>query len=68
MDLPALRARLNLTQAGLAEKLGVSPGHIGDIERGHRKLTLSLAAKLEHLSGDAGIVEQVVAERIEAGA
>lgn len=64
MDLPALRKRLDLTQAKLAERLGVSPGYVADIERGHRPLTLELAAKLERLSGEGGIVQAVVDERI----
>jgi transcriptional regulator with XRE-family HTH domain len=62
----AARTALGLTQAAFAEKLGVSPGHIGDLERGHRTLSLKLAVKLQELvdpnSEDRPIVAAVVAE------
>lgn len=63
MQVAAIRKDLCLSQAAFAEKLGVSPGHIGDIERGHRKLTIELASRLEALSGRVGIVAAVVAEK-----
>lgn len=68
MDVTAIRTDMGLSQASLAEKLGVSPGHIGDIERGHRKLTIALASKLEALSGREGLVAAVVAEKTAAAA
>lgn len=68
MQIADIRSDLGLSQAMLAEKLGVSPGHIGDIERGHRKLTIELAAKLEALSGKSGIVAFVVAEKTGSAA
>ncbi len=36
VNLKALRARYELTQAGLAEKSGLSAGFIGEIEVGHK--------------------------------
>lgn len=63
MDIPAIRADLKLTQAQLAQQLAISPGHMGDIERGHRKLTIKLAARLEEISQRDDIVSAVVAER-----
>lgn len=63
MELVAIRTELGLTQAAMAEKLGVSPGYIGDLERDHRKLSIGLAAKLEALSGRKGIVDAVVARK-----
>lgn len=63
MQVSDIRTDMGLSQAALADKLGVSPGHIGDIERGHRKLTINLAAKLEALSGRDDIVAAVVAEK-----
>jgi putative transcriptional regulator len=64
MQLADVRTDLALSQAALAEKLGVSPGHIGDIERGHRKLTIKLALRLESIFGLTGIVAAVVAKKI----
>lgn len=42
-----IRKDLGFTQATLADALNVSPGYIGDIERGHRGLSLKLAMRLE---------------------
>lgn len=63
MDLAEIRTSLNLTQAALAARLGISPGHVGDLERGHRKLTIKLAAKLEEISQRPGIVDAVVSQK-----
>lgn len=63
MDVAAYRKSLNLTQAKFAEQLGVSPGHVGDLERGHRRLTIRLASKLEDLTKQSGIIAAVVAEQ-----
>jgi len=64
MELVTIRTELGLTQEVLAEKLGVSPGHIGDLERGRRSMTLELAGKLEALAGKPGIVAAFVAEKL----
>lgn len=66
MDVTALRKGLNLTQEQFAAALGVSPGHVGDLERGRRKLSIPLAAKLEKLADRPGIVAAVVAEKTGA--
>lgn len=64
MELVTIRTELGLTQEVLAERLGVSPGHIGDLERGRRHLTLDLVSKLEKLAGRPGIVAAFVAEKL----
>jgi transcriptional regulator with XRE-family HTH domain len=66
MELVALRNSLNLTQAAFAEKLGVSPGYIGDLERGHRGLSLKVAARLDALTGKTNFVSQVVDRKTAA--
>jgi transcriptional regulator with XRE-family HTH domain len=43
----ALRKDNGFTQATFAKALGVSPGYIGDIERGHRFVSLKLAMRME---------------------
>jgi transcriptional regulator with XRE-family HTH domain len=63
MDLVQIRTDLNLTQAALAAKIGVSPGYVADIERGHRKLTIRVAALLEAACECKGLVDAVVAEK-----
>ena len=63
MDLAALRADLKLTQAEMADRLGVSNGLIGDIERGRRTVSLQLAAKIEQAFGRHGVVAEVVAAK-----
>lgn len=40
------RAELELTQAELAEKLGVSPSILSDIKKGRRPLSLDLMQKI----------------------
>ena len=40
------RGRLCLSQAGLAEKAGVSPGYVGEIESGRKLPTLDILEKL----------------------
>lgn len=66
MDIAEIRKSLGLTQAVFADRLGISPGHIGDLERGHRKLTIELAAKIEEISKRTGIVDAVVSQRRDA--
>lgn len=63
MDIAKIRDDVGLTQAQLAEQLGISPGHMGDIERGHRRLTIKLAAKMERVTKRKGIVKSVVDEQ-----
>lgn len=63
MDIAEIRTSLGLTQAAFAERLGVSPGHVGDLERRHRRVTIKIAAKLEEISGRSGLVDAVVAEQ-----
>lgn len=63
MDVASIRKDLNLTQAQFAQALGVSPGHVGDLERGHRRLSIKLAAKLEDLTHRRDIVSAVVAQK-----
>lgn len=62
MDITALRKGLGLTQVEFAGALGVSPGHVGDLERGRRNLSLPLAAKLETLTGKS-LVDELVAQK-----
>lgn len=64
MNLAAIRARHNWTQAQLAEKLGVSPGHIGDLESSppRRRMTVAMAARLEAITGETGLVQSVASE------
>ncbi len=66
MDVTSLRKSLGLTQAEFAVRMGVSPGHVGDLERGHRRLSIPLAARLEELTGQQGLVAAVVAEKTKA--
>jgi transcriptional regulator with XRE-family HTH domain len=63
MDIVALRTDLKLTQTEFAHQLGVSPGYIGDLERGRREVSLTLAAKIEQTFKLPGVVAAVVAEK-----
>jgi transcriptional regulator with XRE-family HTH domain len=45
------RKSLGLTQQALASQLGVETGHIGSIERGHRKPSLKLIGRLADILG-----------------
>jgi transcriptional regulator with XRE-family HTH domain len=62
MDITALRKELNLTQTEFAQALGISPGHVGDLERGRRKVSLPIAARLEALTGK-DLVAELVAQK-----
>lgn len=66
MNIVALRTDLKLTQTEFAHQLGVSPGYIGDIERGRREVSLNLAARIEATFKCAGVVDAVVAEKTRA--
>ena len=48
-DLKRLRKVLNLTQADMAEKLGITPAYYAHIENGRRKVSLKLAYKLSKI-------------------
>lgn len=61
MDFDAVRKELNLSPAEMARKLGVSTGHVADLQSGRRKLSLKLAARLE--PDVPGLVAAVVAEK-----
>jgi predicted transcriptional regulator/transcriptional regulator with XRE-family HTH domain len=68
----ALRARLNLTQAGMAERLGISPSYLNLIEHDRRPLTTELLLRLaQHFDLDlkafaAGEDARLVADLAEA--
>lgn len=66
--ISTLRKGKGLTQAQLADALEISPGHIGDLERGHRKPTVEMAAKMEAAMKVPGIVSAVVADKVERAA
>lgn len=68
MDIAASRKAKGLTQASFAQALGISPGHVGDIERGWRKPSLKLARRMEEMLEVSGIVAAVVAEKTRAAA
>lgn len=48
-EIKALRANLNLTQEGLATKLGVATGTVGVWERGDSGVSPFFAAKIQAL-------------------
>lgn len=62
----ALRKDAGLTQALWAERLGVSPSYIGDLERGHRRVSLKLAERLEKATGLPIVDEFLAARKNEA--
>lgn len=62
--IAAVRKGRGLTQIQLAKSLEISPGHMGDIERGARKPSLKLAAKMEAVLETPGIVAAVIAEKM----
>jgi DNA-binding transcriptional regulator YdaS (Cro superfamily) len=47
--LRGLRTREDLTQAQLAEALGIHPHHVSDMERGIRNISPAMARKIERL-------------------
>jgi len=49
MLLRGLRTRENLTQAQLAEALGVHQNYVSDMERGIRAVSAAMARKIERL-------------------
>ena len=66
MDLSALLAEVKMRPADLARQIGVSPGHIGDLISGRRRLTIEIAGAIERVTGRTGIVDQVVKSRTTA--
>lgn len=66
MDIASVRRDMNLTQAEFAAALGVSHKYVSHIETGVRRPSLKLAARIEALSGQKGVVDAVVAEKLRA--
>lgn len=64
MDFNPIFDSLKLTPTQLSRRLGCSDGHIHDLLKGRRKLTINLALRLENEFGKAGIVEKVLAEQV----
>lgn len=64
MDIASIRKRLGLTQAAFAEEIGVSHKYVGHLETGIRKPSLKLAAKIEEVSGESGLVQARIAEKM----
>ncbi len=54
-----LRRLRRYTQARLAKEVGVSQGHIGNVERGERTPDLRLVADLDHALEAAGRLEKI---------
>lgn len=65
MDFKQIVAPLNLSNAELSRRLGVSDGHIADLKKGRRKLSIPLAARLEVLAEREDIVAAVAAEKAQ---
>lgn len=63
MDIASIRKGLNLSQAEFAAELGISHKYVSHLERGVRKPSLNLAARIERLGGVRGLVEARVAEK-----
>jgi DNA-binding transcriptional regulator YiaG len=58
--LAALRRREGLTQAQVAERMGVTQGRVSQMERGHTHLTTTtMAAYLEAIGGELTILATV---------
>jgi transcriptional regulator with XRE-family HTH domain len=51
-----------LTQQQKAEKLGISPQYLCDLQRGRRRLSARLAAKLERFGNPGGTLYLLQAE------
>ena len=46
-----LRAKEDMTQKQLAEKLGVRPHHISEMENGRRAISVQMAKKIQSIFG-----------------
>lgn len=68
MDIASIREGLGYTQAAFAEKLGTTAAYIAHIEKGRRKPSLRLAAKIEKAFGVYGLVAARVAEKTQEAA
>ncbi|WP_406274065.1 helix-turn-helix transcriptional regulator [Nocardia sp. NBC_00881] len=53
------RKRLNFTQAGLAELMGVSPGRVSQIERGEVATVDAIAAYVSALGGKLELLADI---------
>lgn len=62
MDFKSLSDELGLSPGEMARELGVSTGHVADLRKGRRKLSLKLAAKLE--SKRPGLIADVLARKM----
>ena len=49
--LKGLRAREDMTQAEMADRLKIPQSHLSDMERGKRPITLSMAKRIEETFG-----------------
>lgn len=51
------RNRLGLSLSALARKLETDRSHLSEVRAGRRRLSLTLAVRLERLTGDKGFIE-----------
>ena len=65
-DVIAIRTGLGISQSEFATSLGISEGYVGDIERGHRQVSIRVADALERLTGRDDLVAAVVNGRRNA--
>jgi plasmid maintenance system antidote protein VapI len=63
MDFNQIISGLDLTSADLSRALKVSDGHIADLKSGRRKVSLTMAARLEDLTKRRDLVARVAAEK-----
>lgn len=66
MDVEAIFRKSGLSSAELSRRLGVSDGHIADLKSGRRHLTIPLAAKIEEVLGEGGVIAAVVEQKTKA--
>lgn len=62
MDIAKLIDEIAPTPAEAARKLGISDGHIHDLRKKRRRLTLRMAAKIEAVTGRRDVVQEVAAD------
>lgn len=63
MDIASVRKRMGLSQESFAKALGISHKYVSHLETGVRDPSLKLAARIEALSGETGLVSARVAEK-----
>jgi plasmid maintenance system antidote protein VapI len=68
MDIKAVLDKVAPTSAEQARALGVSDGHIADLKSKRRTLSLPLAARIEELTRQKGLVAGIVAEKTKPSA